>query len=428
MPGPLGTGKHDSSVKDQTSPLMATPSPPGVTYVKGVTPGQERFHHRNWFAETILGKGISFELSDAPAMCVPTTLRSISEDEMQVLAWLRKYKGEIIAAEAEFQVDRKAIAGAIAWEAIHNIQGSGFRADGPGKMHRWDLQVRPSPFSETGVALVVSDEDMWVKEVENAGLLPPQDPGDRRKLLQTPGGAIKYIGAAMGLIARIYEKNGSPGVCSPSIRLNPPVLTNEYQGSTAKKWMARVKTITIIEVLKPGNQMGLWVADPRNVQYLEDAVGSSQIDGSAASSGDAGYRDATLQESKRILEEAQKYEGTPYSYGGDSKTGIDCSHLVSRAINAALPGAKFQYIDTAGLPSSPGVRELKSGEIAVAGDIILFDSHVGFYDANPPPGKPGEVLYSARGSRSKPEPGVTWGKPGWFVGRPRYFRVRVPCQ
>ncbi len=425
-PGPTGSGKPQGSVKDQTTALMATPPPltTGVTYTKGITPGQERFHHK--------GTGISFELSDAPAMCVPTTLRTISEDEMQILAWILQYKGEIIAAEAEFQVDRRAIAGAIAWEAIHNVLKSSLRAVGAGKPHLWDWKLRLDFLTPILVGVDISDEDMWVKEVENAKILPPRSSAERRELLRKPEEAIRYVGATMSLIARIYEDNGSPGVCSPPIRLNPPILTNEYQGSTAKKWKARVKTIKPGEVLKPGNKMALWIADPRNVQYLEDAVGSPQVDKSAAQTAgscDGDYRDATPQESARILEEAQKYEGTPYSYGGDSKTGIDCSHLVWRAINKGLPEAKFQYAVVADTPKSPSLRELKSGEAPVAGDVLVFSHHSGFYDPSPPADKMGCTLYSARGDQDNSGPGVTWGKSAWFPpGTPRYFRVRVPCK
>lgn len=38
-----------------------------------------------------------------------------------VRRWLAAHRAEIVAAEATFNVDRRAIAGAIAWEAMVNV-------------------------------------------------------------------------------------------------------------------------------------------------------------------------------------------------------------------------------------------------------------------------------------------------------------------
>lgn len=253
-PGPRGKGVEES-VKDQTSALMRTPSPrDGLKYVKG--------------------NGVSFELKEAPFMCVPTTLSQISLDEMRVLAWLREHKTEIIGVEAEFHVDRRAVVAAIAWEAIENVHSFSLRAVGAGKEHvfRWTLR---SDFM--GGILATTDEDTWAKGVEDAGLLPPQAFKDRIKILQEPKQAIRYVAASMQLIATIYEKQGSPGICTPPIRINPAILTNVYQGSDVRKWTERVKTITPTEILKPGNSMALWYTIPRNQQLIQDGVGSTDL-------------------------------------------------------------------------------------------------------------------------------------------------------
>lgn len=426
MPGaPVGpTGKRDEggSVKGKTGPLAVTPMPgaSGIEYFKG--------------------DGISFELQDAPAVCVPTSLNKISYEEMQVLAWLRQYSSLIIAAEAEFHVDRRAIAAAIAWEALKNVWSHSVHAVGPGKPHTWRsgsyLWIIVSP---GGWASSITDEGTWVKQVEDAGLLPKQTFSDRNKLLKTPQGAIQYIGAIMGLIAKIYEDNGSPGVCNPSIRENLVILTNEYQGSDGKKWTARMKTIKKGEVLsgpksEPDTKsMAVWIANPRNVQFVEDAVGPSSVvipqesdqEGAAC---DKDFRDANKSESLKVLLQAKTYEGTPYSYGGNSKMGIDCSHHVWHAITEAIPGAKYEYMNTSGLSSVPWLRKLDKGEFPVSGDVMLFEQvhHVGFYDDNPKTA--GYTLYSARGDQTNPEPGVTEGKPEWWKDTPIFLRVRVPCK
>jgi hypothetical protein len=257
-PSPAGTVPQPS-VKDQTSAL--TPSPvPSFTYREG--------------------HGISYELSDAPPMCVRTSLHSMTLDEMQVLAWLQQYRGEIVSAAKEFQVDRRAIAGAIAWEALENVHGSfggGFRKTagvivGPGKLH---LQ-RPTWGAVMGSGLVYpkfTDDDTWPKATEDAGLMSkPKTADDRAAVAATPKGSIRYIAASFDLIATTYEKAGSPGKCDPPIRHNPVILTNVYQAKDPSQWAHRVKTIKPGETLKGGNEMDIWIG--RHIQYLEDGVGT----------------------------------------------------------------------------------------------------------------------------------------------------------
>jgi hypothetical protein len=131
--------------------------------------------------------------------------------------------------------------------------------------------------------------------------------------------------------------------------------------------------------------------------------------------GPGGYQDCSSDQSAKILAEAKKWEGTPYLYGGDSRSGIDCSHLVYEAINAA--GISFGYSPTAGLATHPSLRSISMKEMR-AGDVLLFPGHVGFYDPNPP--KPGKTLYSAWSK------GVRSGNPDSF-GEFVAFRVRVQC-
>jgi cell wall-associated NlpC family hydrolase len=419
MPGnpPVPTGTtRTRTVKDQTSALTPTPSPSpnrssdGFKYVKG--------------------EGVSFELQDAPFVCTITSLPEISLDEMRVLAWLRDQKFQIIAAEAQFQVDRRAIAGAIAWEALKNVHSWSARAGGPGKLHEWRWNPHIAA-TLMGSLLSTTDEGTWVKAVEDEKLLPKQRYSDRKKLLQSASGAIQYVAATMDLIALLYERAGSPGTCLPSIRINAPILLNEYQGSDPGKWAARVKTIKKGEILKPGNPMAIWYLSPHNQQLLQDAVGPSEVrDEPTRESGtcETDYRDVAQTEATTILQKAKAYKGTPYKWGGNNKDGIDCSHLVWRAINDALPTAKFEYIDTAGMPDSPSLRKLDANESRISGDVVLMAHHVGFYDAAPPADQVGRSLFSAEGSQTSATPGVTWGKLEWFTGPFTYYRVRVPCK
>ena len=83
---------------------------------------------------------------------------------------------EIEAGESQFMVDRRAIAGAIAWEALMNVRRS-MRAYGPGKVHAWT-------WSGKTVA----------EEVEDKGDLPKKTNSEREELLATSAGSITSIG------------------------------------------------------------------------------------------------------------------------------------------------------------------------------------------------------------------------------------------
>lgn len=82
----------------------------------------------------------------------------------------------------------------------------------------------------------------------------------------------------------------------------------------------------------------------------------------------------------RLIDEALRYEGTPYRYHGDTEKGMDCSGLVSasfRAIGKKIPRtASEQY--RAGSP-------LRTEEL-IPGDLVFFRNtagpgitHVGIY-------------------------------------------------
>lgn len=80
------------SAKDgKTTALLAAPPPAtlGVSYV--------------------MDDSLSYEVADAPAVCVPTTLPVISLAEMRVIALLREHLSLFLDAESNFQVDRRAM-------------------------------------------------------------------------------------------------------------------------------------------------------------------------------------------------------------------------------------------------------------------------------------------------------------------------------
>ena len=212
--------------------------------------------------------------------------------QMQVLAALRSQREHIIAAEQTFGVDRRAIAGAIAWEMLLNppdwkrklggkVDPLGIpRSVGWGKVHLFNLDkkrafkawVGGGPLGVPLGVIALHDFHTIAKETEEAGYLPQQSFDDRKRILGTPEGAITYIGGIMAAIADIPENMGF----DEDIRSNPMILTNVYQGETLKSWREKLAkkmaTLGKSAPFEPGNDMAIWVGE--NLNFLEDAVGN----------------------------------------------------------------------------------------------------------------------------------------------------------
>ncbi len=207
------------------------------------------------WGEVAKDKGVSVELGDAP---------EADTSAQRVLMWLQTNRELIADAEARHHVDRRAIAGAIAWEALENVRGSLERAagrfEGPGKVHIREGKV--------GVA-AVSTGTIVAKEVEDAGILPAQTTDERAKLLRTPAGSIEYVAGTMRLGAEIASRHGF------DISGDPKVLCFFFNAMDTAKWEARLKA------KKPGSDfvvnlpMTEWVSD--NAAFLEKAVGPSGL-------------------------------------------------------------------------------------------------------------------------------------------------------
>jgi hypothetical protein len=202
-------------------------------------------------------EGISFELADAPnAAEVSTSPAGLTPDYQRVFGWLRLHKSEIISSETTFKIDRRAIAGAIAWEALENVRNSWTPSSvGPGKIHIKTHRI--------------AGENTVAKQTEEAGYLPKQSSDDRKKLLAQPAGAIQYIAAIMKAGADIAwdEK-------TIEISQNPPILTYFYQSKDLPAWRALIKTKQPGSILSPGDfskNMGRWVQI--HLPFLEEAVG-----------------------------------------------------------------------------------------------------------------------------------------------------------
>lgn len=142
-----------------------------------------------------------------------------------------------------------------------------------------------------------------------------------------------------------------------------------------------------------------------------------------------GYCDATPAEGGRVLDKAKSYQGTPYVWGGKGPAGFDCSGLVYYCIAHSI-NPRFRYSMAGEFGTNPGLRLLGPKEPHIAGDVIDFGGHAGFYD----PGGPQVVgikatLYSARGApgRHRSTDVVGWQPTSWFGPIRGWYRVRVPC-
>lgn len=83
-----------------------------------------------------------------------------------------------------------------------------------------------------------------------------------------------------------------------------------------------------------------------------------------------------------MMDEIESWIGTPYVYGGESKSGVDCSGFtqsIYRALNVEIPRTASQQADAA--------RNVSPSELKF-GDLIFFNtsgsgiSHVGIYIGN----------------------------------------------
>lgn len=272
-PGPFCQEERPVWVDTGTSCLMGCPSPaphldPFISPEAARLPPAVRYLDPD---------EVSYELSDAPRVCVQTSLDEISLAQMRVLAWLRQHRGEIIDAEQKFKVDRRAIAGAIAWEALMNVRGTLTqvmgRGTGAGKAHlRRDKFPWELFFERTNTTLVEQVEDAdWLPAEQQ---LPKLSRLDRQKMLETPAGAITYMAAAMNAASSLAGHAGFP-----SIRQRPEVLTYFWQKKDLITWQRHLNTKPKGTDFEPGpdpaEDMDRWVS--KNLRYLEDAVGTPRF-------------------------------------------------------------------------------------------------------------------------------------------------------
>lgn len=190
---------------------------------------------------------ISMELADAP----PGKTKA-----MRVRAWIRLHRADVLAAEQRFGIDRRAIAGLIAYEALVNVHVSDYaglvRWAGPGKVH----------FKQWPIA----EGNSVAKQVEGLGLLPKRTMEARRQILQSPRWACLYIAAIMRALSDVVRHDTGQDIrCEPGALAT---LASAWDVSQAQRHFALSLPGRRIVYNFPGN----WVA--AHGSWLADAVGT----------------------------------------------------------------------------------------------------------------------------------------------------------
>lgn len=124
--------------------------------------------------------------------------------------------------------------------------------------------------------------------------------------------------------------------------------------------------------------------------------------GASAPSGGASAPAAASSSSNSIVDAARSAIGTPYSWGGASMGGMDCSGLVNFAYQAAgidVPRTSSQIAN--------GGRWVSESQ-AQPGDIVAWSGHVAIYAGN------GKII-DASGSKQQVIERDIWGSPIGFV-------------
>jgi hypothetical protein len=211
---------------------------------------------------------LSVELADAPPG---------NNSRERVSKWLQQHYFEIADAEQKYSVDRRAIAGAIAWEALENKWRTTMfgiaRFVGPGKVHfkEYYLLKEGNP---------VARQVEMMRGYLGGGILSMQE---RRKKLEEPKTSITYIAAIM----KAYADQASDAGRNIS---DPAILATFFNGvkdrETGKQVELsifgeeeRLKMVAFEYIerrggpnanLQPG-PMGVWINN--NMAFLEAAVG-----------------------------------------------------------------------------------------------------------------------------------------------------------
>lgn len=191
-------------------------------------------------------------------MGIPSAAGAEQREELAA-AWLRERTSDFAAAEARYHVDRRSVAGLIAYEGLVNVHLSEY-----GGLVRWagagKVRYKASPLGEGMPAS---------KEVEELGLLPRRTMSERRALLRDPAWSIKYVAAIMRGLSDVVSRRTKVNVaCEPGALAT---LASAWTLAEADRHFGNVRPGYKIAYNYPGN----WVAN--RLDFLERAVGRPEV-------------------------------------------------------------------------------------------------------------------------------------------------------
>ncbi|MDN5901092.1 MAG: NlpC/P60 family protein, partial [Brachybacterium sp.] len=128
------------------------------------------------------------------------------------------------------------------------------------------------------------------------------------------------------------------------------------------------------------------------------------LNGAGVSTGGASVSSSSSSSTSSIVDAARSALGSPYSWGGTSLGGMDCSGLVNYAYSAAgidVPRTSSQITN--------GGRRISQSQ-AQPGDIVSWPGHVAIYAGN------GQII-DASGSKQRVVERSMWGNPSFVTYR-----------